>query len=97
MESIHRIKRLRLEEFRSHITDIVRTFGCVELHDRCSGTEITFVEVDIVDAGIGHHIEIVAEIADIGKRAPLGGTYVALSLDGVGIRYRHVEEYRTDN
>ena len=82
-----------LDKLVGDIADIVSAVGCVKLHDRCSRTEVALLKVDIKYARIGHYVEIIAKVADIGKRTPLRRRHVGLSLYKVGVGNRHIEQY----
>ena len=71
--SVHRCERLGLKHLTCHITDIVPALSHIELHHRGTFAQVTLRQVDIEHTGIGHHIEIVTKVADIGERTPLCG------------------------
>lgn len=70
-ESVHWCEGLRLHKFIGYIAYIVGGVLCVEIEDGSTRTEVTFLEVDVVETVVGDVHEIVGFVAEVAVRAPL--------------------------
>lgn len=53
-------------------TDILPGLGCVKFKNRGSRLEVDSAEVNVVQTHVCDDVEVVPEVANVGKRAPLG-------------------------